>query len=90
MRAISQSSEIHAYHVKDEILATLQNVLPLPEAAGTPHALDGNGSPVSKHAISQVIAGIEKQKQEDISILQSELLFIRKACDSSSPKISNK
>jgi hypothetical protein len=46
-------------------------VLPLPEAAGTPYALDGNGSPISKHAISQVIARIEKQKQEDISILQS-------------------
>jgi hypothetical protein len=66
-----QPSEVHAYYVKGEILTILQSVLPLPDAAGTPYALDGNGSPVSKHAISQVIAGIEKQKQEDISILQS-------------------
>jgi hypothetical protein len=66
-----QPSEVHAYYVKGEILTILQSVLPLPEAAGTPYALDGKGSPVSKHFISQVINGIEKQKQEDISILQS-------------------
>jgi hypothetical protein len=62
---------IHAYYVKGEALTILQSVLPLPEAAGTPYALDGEGSPVSKHFISQVIDGIEKQKQEDMSILQS-------------------
>jgi hypothetical protein len=66
-----QPSEIHAYYVKGEALTILQSVFPLPEAAGTPYALDGKGSPVSKHFIRQVIDGIEKQKQEDISILQS-------------------
>jgi hypothetical protein len=48
-------------------------VLPLPEAAGTPYALDGEGSPVSKHFISQVINGIEKQKQEDKAIERGDI-----------------
>ncbi len=66
----SQPSEVYAYHVKGEILTTLQSWLPLPEAVGTPYVLDGKGSSISRHFISQVIDGIEKQKQEDISILQ--------------------
>src|SRR5579863_8548198 len=66
----SQPSKIYAYHVKGEILTALQSWLPLPEAAGAPYVLDGKGSSVSRHFISQVIDGIEKQKQEDISILQ--------------------
>ncbi|WP_207003425.1 hypothetical protein [Trinickia mobilis] len=65
-----QPSEINAYHVKGEILTTLQSWLPLPVAIGTPYILDGKGSSISRHFISQVIDGIEKQKQEDISILQ--------------------
>ena len=67
---ISQPSEVYAYHVKGEILTTLQSWLPLPEAVGTPYALDGKGSSISRHFISHVIDGIEKQKQDDISILQ--------------------
>ncbi|WP_207005776.1 DUF2974 domain-containing protein, partial [Trinickia mobilis] len=66
----SQPSEVYAYHVKGEILTSLQSWLPLPEAVGTPYALDGKGSSISRHFISQAIDGIEKQKQEDISILQ--------------------
>ncbi|WP_338589004.1 PAAR domain-containing protein [Shewanella khirikhana] len=42
----------------------------LPEAAGEMHSLPGTGlNPVSRHGMAQVIAGIEKQKVEDIDIL---------------------
>src|SRR5579863_3624283 len=64
-----QPSKIYAYHIRGEILTTLQSWLPLPEAVGTSYALEGKGSSISRHFISQVVDGIEKQKEEDISVL---------------------
>jgi hypothetical protein len=37
----------------------------MPNAVGTPHVVDGSWDPVQRHAMSQAIAGIEKQKDED-------------------------
>jgi hypothetical protein len=37
----------------------------MPNAVGTPHVVDGSWDPVQRHFMSQVIAGIEKQKDED-------------------------
>ncbi len=37
----------------------------MPNAVGTPHVVDGSWDPVQRHAVSQAIAGIEKQKDED-------------------------
>lgn len=43
----------------------------MPEAQGTMHALESieGGSPVTRHGMVQVIAGIEAQKKQDISTL---------------------
>jgi hypothetical protein len=65
-----QPSNIHAFHVKGDFLTVLQLITPLPDAAGTAHSLPGSGSPLARHAIQQVIDGIEKQKVEDMSIRQ--------------------
>jgi hypothetical protein len=65
-----QPSKVYAYHVDGEILTTVQHLMPLPEAIGAPYPLPGNGMPLSRHAIEEVIAGIEKQKEEDMAILQ--------------------
>jgi uncharacterized Zn-binding protein involved in type VI secretion len=37
----------------------------MPNAVGTPHVVDGSWDPVQRHFMSQAIAGIEKQKDED-------------------------
>ncbi|WP_233802383.1 hypothetical protein [Paraburkholderia sp. HP33-1] len=64
-------SNINAYHVNGDILTVAQTWTPLPDAAGTPYALPGSGSPVSRHSIRQAIDGIEQQKAEDISVLET-------------------
>ncbi|WP_241495788.1 hypothetical protein [Paraburkholderia monticola] len=64
-------SNINAYHVKGDILTVAQTWTPLPGAAGTPYPLPGSGSPVSRHFIRQAIDGIEQQKAEDISVLET-------------------
>lgn len=44
----------------------------MPNAVGTPHVVDGSWDPVQRHFMSQAIAGIEKQKDEDqATILQA-------------------
>ncbi|MBC8726457.1 DUF2974 domain-containing protein [Paraburkholderia sp. 31.1] len=64
-------SNINAYHVKGDILTVAQTWTPLPGAAGTPYPLSGSGSPVSRHFIRQAIDGIEQQKAEDVSVLET-------------------
>ncbi|MGF6806003.1 hypothetical protein OKW30_001129 [Paraburkholderia sp. Clong3] len=64
-------SNINAYHVKGDILTVAQTWTPLPGAAGTAYPLPGSGSPVSRHFIWQAIDGIEQQKAEDISVLET-------------------
>ncbi|WP_429503367.1 hypothetical protein [Paraburkholderia youngii] len=64
-------SNINAYHVNGDILTVVQTWTPLPGAAGTPYLLPGSGSPVSRHFITQAIDGIEQQKAEDISVLET-------------------
>ncbi|MEX3635647.1 hypothetical protein [Paraburkholderia sp. BR14320] len=64
-------SNINAYHVNGDILTVAQTWTPLPGAAGTPYLLPGSGSPVSRHFITQAIDGIEQQKAEDITVLET-------------------
>ncbi|NVH75486.1 DUF2974 domain-containing protein [Paraburkholderia sp. JPY432] len=64
-------SNINAYHVNGDILTVVQTWTPLPGAVGTPYLLPGSGSPVSRHFITQAIDGIEQQKAEDISVLET-------------------
>ncbi|MGF6842022.1 hypothetical protein QF001_005917 [Paraburkholderia youngii] len=64
-------SNINAYHVNGDILTVAQTWTPLPGAVGTPYLLPGSGSPVSRHFITQAIDGIEQQKAEDISVLET-------------------
>ncbi|MBB5456720.1 DUF2974 domain-containing protein [Paraburkholderia sp. Cpub6] len=64
-------SNINAYHVNGDILTVAQTWTPLPGAAGTAYPLPGSGSPVSRHFIRQAIDGIEQQKAEDISVLET-------------------
>ncbi|MGF6481943.1 hypothetical protein [Paraburkholderia sp. JPY419] len=64
-------SNINAYHVNGDILTVAQTWTPLPGAAGTPYPLHGSGSPLSRHFITQAIDGIEQQKAEDITVLET-------------------
>ena len=46
----------------------------MPNAAGVPHTVSGAGlNPVDRHSMSQVIDGIERQKQEDQAILSKQV-----------------
>ncbi|MGF6666039.1 hypothetical protein QF000_007707 [Paraburkholderia atlantica] len=64
-------SSINAYHVNGDILTVVQTWTALPVAAGTPYPLHGSGSPLSRHFITQAIDGIEQQKAEDITVLET-------------------
>jgi hypothetical protein len=69
----TQLSTINAYHVKGEILTSVQRLLPVPEAAGLPHEVEGASglfSSFENHRIANVIDGIEKQKAQDMTTLQ--------------------
>lgn len=46
----------------------------MPNAAGMPHTISGKGlNPVDRHGMTQVIDGIEMQKQQDQSILSTQV-----------------
>lgn len=45
----------------------------MPNAVGTPHVVDGSWDPIQRHFMSQIIAGIEKQKDEDQATILSAM-----------------
>jgi hypothetical protein len=67
------ASDIQAYRVQDEVLtSTQENALVkglIPAAMGTPRVLPGTGDKVSRHFMSSVLDGIEKQKRQDEATL---------------------
>ncbi|EEA03314.1 hypothetical protein BH160DRAFT_1340 [Burkholderia sp. H160] len=67
------ASQIQAFRVDGEVLTSLQESAALkgkiPAAVGTPYTLPGSGNTLSRHSMTQVIDGIEKQKRQDDATL---------------------
>ena len=45
----------------------------MPDALGTKHELPGTWDPVQRHFMSQVVAGLESQKEEDQATVEAGL-----------------
>ncbi len=67
------ASQIQAFRVDGEVLTSVQesNVLKgkIPTAVGTPYTLPGTGNALSRHSMTEVVDGIEKQKRQDDATL---------------------
>ncbi len=42
----------------------------MPHAIGSPHTLPGSGSPLARHGMDQVVAGVESQIGDDVNVLE--------------------